>query len=115
MGIRSMLRKVFGRDREESPATSSVVPPQTRETTSAGTAAEPAAVTVPEPARSTESSGTGDTSDAVARRAADDLVAASFDNPQIPRARAKTPSATPEPVAAAETPAATGTNTPEAA
>ncbi|MFG3493165.1 VWA domain-containing protein [Streptomyces sp. NPDC047972] len=115
MGIRSMLRKVFGRDREESPATSSVVPPQTRETTSAGTAAEPAAVTVPEPARSTESSGTGDTSDAVARRAADDLVAASFDNPQIPRARAKTPSATPEPVAAAETPAATGTNTPEPA
>uniref|UniRef100_UPI0025494920 VWA domain-containing protein n=1 Tax=Streptomyces sp. MSC1_001 TaxID=2909263 RepID=UPI0025494920 len=31
--------------------------------------------------------------DDAARRAADDLVAASFDNPQIPRARAKTPSA----------------------
>ncbi|MFD3566109.1 VWA domain-containing protein [Streptomyces sp. NPDC058667] len=67
MGIRSMLRKVFGRDREESPATS--VPPQSRETP------------------------TPDTPEAAARRAADDLVAASFDNPQIPRARAKTPAA----------------------
>ncbi|MFF3839503.1 VWA domain-containing protein [Streptomyces sp. NPDC001930] len=120
MGIRSMLRKVFGRDREESPATS-VVPPQTRETTSTGTsAASPsetvtaeatvaasAAATVP--ARSTASSGSGssDTSEAVARQAADELVAASFDNPQIPRARAKTPSATPEkPAAEAEAPVA---------
>ncbi|WP_369145218.1 VWA domain-containing protein [Streptomyces sp. R44] len=68
MGIRSMLRKVFGRDREESPATS--VPPQTRETPEATTA--PDAPATPE---------------AAARRAADDLVAASFDNPQIPKAR----------------------------
>ncbi|MFD3991925.1 VWA domain-containing protein [Streptomyces sp. NPDC058583] len=138
MGIRSMLRKVFGRDREESPATS-VVPPQTRETTSTATStASPsetvtaeatvttsAAATVP--ARSTASSGSGssDTSEAVARQAADDLVAASFDNPQIPRARAKTPSATPvapavteKPVAEAETPEvtpATEAETPEAA
>ncbi|MEU5214927.1 VWA domain-containing protein [Streptomyces sp. NPDC020807] len=63
-----MLRKVFGRDREDTtPATS--VPPQTRETTSEGS----------------------DTPEAAARRAADDLVAASFDNPQVPKARAETP------------------------
>ncbi len=67
MGIRSMLRKVFGRDREDTPATS--VPPQTRETSSTST--------------------TSDTSEDAARRAADDLVAASFDNPQIPKARAR--------------------------
>ncbi|MFC8760105.1 VWA domain-containing protein [Streptomyces sp. NPDC057193] len=73
MGIRSMLRKVFGRDREETPATS--VPPQTRETPTPDTPDAPGAP------------------DDAARRAADDLVAASFDNPQIPRARAKTPSA----------------------
>ncbi|MFE9737524.1 VWA domain-containing protein [Streptomyces sp. NPDC006477] len=73
MGIRSMLRKVFGRDREETPATS--VPPQTRETPTPDTP---------------DASGAPDDA---ARRAADDLVAASFDNPQIPRARAKTPSA----------------------
>lgn len=74
MGIRSMLRKVFGRDREDTPATSAV-PPQTRET---------------------PKSTTPDTPEAAARRAADDLVAASFDNPQIPRARAKTRAAGPE-------------------
>ncbi|MEU4076138.1 hypothetical protein DEJ45_18695 [Streptomyces venezuelae] len=94
MGIRSMLRKVFGRDREDTPATSAV-PPQTRET---------------------PKSTTPDTPEAAARRAADDLVAASFDNPQIPRARAKTRAAgregatatvtagaTEEPTSAAET------------
>ncbi|MGA5063532.1 VWA domain-containing protein [Streptomyces exfoliatus] len=62
-----MLRKVFGRDREDTPATS--VPPQTRETSSTST--------------------TSDTPEDAARRAADDLVAASFDNPQIPKARAR--------------------------
>lgn len=67
MGIRSMLRKVFGRDREDTPATS--VPPQTRETSSTSTSS--------------------DTPEDAARRAADDLVAASFDNPQIPKARAR--------------------------
>ncbi|MGW6417531.1 VWA domain-containing protein [Streptomyces sp. NPDC055055] len=63
MGIRSMLRKVFGRDREESPATS--VPPQTRET----------------------SSTSPDTPEDAARRKADELVAEAFDNPQVPKAR----------------------------
>ncbi|MEU4063386.1 VWA domain-containing protein [Streptomyces wedmorensis] len=70
MGIRSMLRKVFGRDREESPATS--VPPQTRETPS----------TSP------------DTPEDDARRKADELVAEAFDNPQIPKARTATPADT---------------------
>ncbi|MET9722158.1 VWA domain-containing protein [Streptomyces zaomyceticus] len=83
MGIRSMLRKVFGRDREETPATS--VPPQTRETPSTSSA-----------------SGSDSAPENEAQRAADDLVAASFDNPQIPRARAKTRSAGTE----AEAPAA---------
>ncbi|MFD9046033.1 VWA domain-containing protein [Streptomyces zaomyceticus] len=83
MGIRSMLRKVFGRDREETPATS--VPPQTRETPS-----------------TSSTSGSDSAPENEAQRAADDLVAASFDNPQIPRARAKTRSAGTE----AEAPAA---------
>ncbi|KOG28000.1 MULTISPECIES: VWA domain-containing protein [Streptomyces] len=84
MGIRSMLRKVFGRDREESPATS--VPPQTRETPS----------TSP------------DTPEDDARRKADELVAEAFDNPQIPKARTATPAdtGTPEPSPAPTAPAA---------
>ncbi|MFG3040258.1 VWA domain-containing protein [Streptomyces sp. NPDC048330] len=83
MGIRSMLRKVFGRDREESPATS--VPPQTRET----------------------SSTSPDTPEDAARRKADELVAEAFDNPQVPKARTAptdpapaTAVTEPEPVAA---------------
>ncbi|MFF7775775.1 VWA domain-containing protein [Streptomyces tanashiensis] len=80
MGIRSMLRKVFGRDREESPATS--VPPQTRETPETSTPETPEARVTPDaPA----------TPEAAARRAADDLVAASFDNPHIPKARTADP------------------------
>ncbi|MFE7552545.1 hypothetical protein ACFU6J_31670, partial [Streptomyces gardneri] len=78
MGIRSMLRKVFGRDREDTPATS--VPAQTREASS--TDASP--------------STSPDTKEAEARRAADDLVAASFDNPQVPKARSGETSETPE-------------------
>ncbi|MFB9483231.1 VWA domain-containing protein [Streptomyces filamentosus] len=129
MGIRSLLRKVFGRDREESAAPS--VPPQSREPhdTSAeavgpaGSAASadlatPAALPEPETAR-TEPEAAGpesvvaetvtaeqhpatdvpepreapkpaeapEPSEAAARKAADDLVAAAFDNPQIPKAR----------------------------
>ncbi|MFC8584660.1 VWA domain-containing protein [Streptomyces sp. NPDC057217] len=76
MGIRNMLRKVFGRDREDSPATS--VPPQSRETaeTTETTEAVPASEPVTSPEAPEE-----------VRRAADDLVAASFDNPQVPKAR----------------------------
>ncbi|MER6478455.1 VWA domain-containing protein [Streptomyces filamentosus] len=129
MGIRSLLRKVFGRDREESAAPS--VPPQSREPhdTSAeavgpaGSAASadlatPAALPepetartepeaagpesvvaetvtaeqhpatdVPEPREAPEPAVAPEPSEAAARKAADDLVAAAFDNPQIPKAR----------------------------
>ncbi|MFI9119378.1 VWA domain-containing protein [Streptomyces bikiniensis] len=88
MGIRSMLRKVFGRDREDSPATS--VPPQSRET------AEPVEPVTPQEAA--EAPAAPDAPEEEARRAADDLVAASFDNPQVPKAR----KAEPEPVVVEE-------------
>ncbi|MGV9687504.1 VWA domain-containing protein [Streptomyces sp. NPDC003444] len=98
MGIRNMLRKVFGRDREDSPATS--VPPQSRETAETAETAEARktaeAVPAPEPVTSPEAPEE-------VRRAADDLVAASFDNPQVPKAR----SAEPEPVEVAPAPAET--------
>ncbi|MFJ5937099.1 VWA domain-containing protein [Streptomyces sp. NPDC093071] len=108
MGIRNMLRKVFGRDREDSPATS--VPPQSRETAETAETAEAGktaeAVPASEPVTSPEAPEE-------VRRAADDLVAASFDNPQVPKAR----SAEPEPVevvpAPAETSAVEPVETPE--
>ncbi|MGW4778530.1 VWA domain-containing protein [Streptomyces filamentosus] len=129
MGIRSLLRKVFGRDREESAAPS--VPPQSREphdtsaeavgpagsATSADlatpaalpepetartepeaagpesvvaetvTAEQHPATDVPEPREAPEPAVAPEPSEAAARKAADDLVAAAFDNPQIPKAR----------------------------
>lgn len=134
MGIRSLLRKVFGRDREESAAPS--VPPQSREphdspaeavepagpaasadpaapaalpepetartepeaagpesvvaetaTTETVTAEQRPATDVPEPREAPEPAETPEPSEAAARKAADDLVAAAFDNPQIPKAR----------------------------
>ncbi|MFF5635453.1 VWA domain-containing protein [Streptomyces sp. NPDC012825] len=85
MGIRSMLRKVFGRDREDASATS--VPPQSREETV-------------EPAEPVEAPETVAPQEEEARRAADDLVAASFDNPRVPGARSAEPE--PEPAVAEE-------------
>ncbi|MFE5733523.1 VWA domain-containing protein [Streptomyces sp. NPDC056528] len=85
MGIRSMLRKVFGRDREDASATS--VPPQSRE--------EPV-----EPVEPVEAPETVAPPEEEARRAADDLVAASFDNPRVPGARSAEPE--PGPVVAEE-------------
>ncbi|MGW1408165.1 VWA domain-containing protein [Streptomyces sp. NPDC002403] len=94
MGIRSLLRKVFGRDRAEQDTPTATVPPQTERTAPAEsepesvkateTADEPAPVletapatkaTVPAPAspRSADDSGL-----------ASDLVAAAFDKPSIP-------------------------------
>ncbi|MFJ2894116.1 VWA domain-containing protein [Streptomyces sp. NPDC087218] len=132
MGIRSLLRKVFGRDRAEQDAPTATVPPQTERTVPAESepvaeskpVAEPAAepeaaaapvsdpapatgVTIPAPAspRSTENDGsTG---------LASDLVAAAFDKPSVPTVPAQgsapdqktdepKPEAEPEPVAAAE-------------
>ncbi|MFF6790679.1 VWA domain-containing protein [Streptomyces filamentosus] len=143
MGIRSLLRKVFGRDREESAAPS--VPPQSREphdtpaeaVEPAGPAAsaDPAApaalpepetartepeaagpesvvaetvtaeqrpaTDVPEPREAPEPAEAPEPSEAAARKAADDLVAAAFDNPQIPKARTA-PAETAEAAEAAE-------------
>ncbi|WP_405807245.1 VWA domain-containing protein [Streptomyces sp. NBC_00210] len=88
MGIRSLLRKVFGRDRSEriESATASV-PPQTERT-------DPTKATVPAPSP--------------AERAAD-LVSAAFDNPapRVPAQSSSDPTpgtrqATPEPEAAAK-------------
>lgn len=68
MGIRSLLRKVFGRDRSEhNESAAASVPPQTERT-------EPATATVPAPSP--------------AERAAADLVSAAFDNPPLKRAGA---------------------------
>ncbi|MFG2114559.1 VWA domain-containing protein [Streptomyces sp. NPDC048718] len=201
MGIRSLLRKVFGRDRTTDTTPAALVPaqaesPEAETTTEAptetgaepkGTAAEPAAApeatsvteTVTEAAKSTEPTETAEAAEApaspekserleqpeqpeateqvteksaeapveppveepaeepttaapeperraepespaepeasaepvkpgvpaqsAAERAAADLVAASFDNPQIPRARQETPEPEPEPAAEAET------------
>ncbi|WP_406252723.1 VWA domain-containing protein [Streptomyces atratus] len=127
MGIRSLLRKVFGRDRAEQDAPTATVPPQTERTAPAesepesvkaaetATADEPAAepapvletapatkasVSVPAPAspRSADDSGL-----------ASDLVAAAFDKPSIPtvpsQGSARKPESTkpkPEPEAEAE-------------
>ncbi|MFD7897633.1 VWA domain-containing protein [Streptomyces sp. NPDC059743] len=115
MGIRSLLRKVFGRDRAEErnePAAS--VPSQTagtepteaaEVTAAAGAAADKGAtVPAPEPAPSAEA-------------AAADLVAAAFDNPRAPEpdlsvppqiSRAHTPDPE-EPALAATVPAQTST------
>ncbi|MGI5401681.1 VWA domain-containing protein [Streptomyces sp. CA-135486] len=98
MGIRSLLRKVFGRDRSErNESATASVPPQTERT-------DPTKATVPAPSP--------------AERAAD-LVSAAFDNP-APRVPAQsssdpTPSrqAGPEPEAAAE-PVRTTAETPAA-
>ncbi|MFF9507079.1 VWA domain-containing protein [Streptomyces sp. NPDC014724] len=99
MGIRSLLRKVFGRDRAEqdasAPAPTATVPPQTERTASAES--EPVAATVDEPATETASvrettpvtkasvpapssprSAIGDSG------LASDLVAAAFDKASLP-------------------------------
>lgn len=94
MGIRSLLRKVFGRDRAEQDAPTATVPPQTERTAPAES--EPVTVTVNESAAETASvretasatkasvpapashrSATGDSG------LASDLVAAAFDKASI--------------------------------
>ncbi|MFF9196576.1 VWA domain-containing protein [Streptomyces sp. NPDC014779] len=109
MGIRSLLRKVFGRDRAngaeiEVPATSvppqgtspeAVTEPTEAEAPAAKAPAEPDPVLEPVVEPEPEAKPAPET---LAERAAADLVAASFDNPQIPPARR----AEPEPVVEAE-------------
>ncbi|MFE7615227.1 VWA domain-containing protein [Streptomyces sp. NPDC057496] len=107
MGIRSLLRKVFGRDRAEQDAPAATVPPQTERTAPAEPeptaeskpVAEPAADPKPEPEAATAPVG----DPAPAARAtipapssplsaenddstglASDLVAAAFDKPSVP-------------------------------
>jgi hypothetical protein len=88
MGIRSLLRKVFGRDRadqhDETPATS--VPPQADR----ATPEEPPSVTLPSPTPA-ESATERAATDTAAKRAADDLVAAAFDKLKVPNARPAEP------------------------
>ncbi|MFE7578176.1 VWA domain-containing protein [Streptomyces sp. NPDC057521] len=77
MGIRSLLRKVFGRDRtDQDDPTTATVPPQGEHASATATEPDEAPVTisVPAPASSEE--------DEDAR--ASDLVAAAFDNPATP-------------------------------
>ncbi|MER5742975.1 VWA domain-containing protein [Streptomyces sp. NPDC002225] len=112
MGIRSLLRKVFGRDRAEQDAPTATVPPQTEriaptdsepkaeakaaaagpaEDTAAGTTADAAAATatadepaakVSVPAPAAPRSG-GDDSVVGSGDVASDLVAAAFDRPSL--------------------------------
>ncbi|MGW3085878.1 VWA domain-containing protein [Streptomyces sp. NPDC001108] len=110
MGIRSLLRKVFGRDRAEQDAPTATVPPQTEriaptdsepkaeakaaaagpaEDTAAGTTADAATATADEPAAKVSvpapaapRSG-GDDSVVVSGDVASDLVAAAFDRPSL--------------------------------
>ncbi|MEE1773454.1 VWA domain-containing protein [Streptomyces sp. JV185] len=109
MGIRSLLRKVFGRDRAEQDAPTATVPPQTERTapaesepksvkaTETETADEPAPVletapatkaSVPAPAspRSADDSGL-----------ASDLVAAAFDKPSLSTVPSQGSARKPEP------------------
>ncbi|MEU9099161.1 VWA domain-containing protein [Streptomyces sp. NPDC048361] len=96
MGIRSLLRKVFGRDRaERADASAASVPPQTERTLeSSGTpAATPAT-----PATSATSATSADTPSVPAPgragdlSAAEALVAAAFDGPRPPAPGTDTPS-----------------------
>lgn len=84
MGIRSLLRKVFGRDRAERNETAAAsVPPQTERTVPQE---EPTA-TVPSPSAPSPAERTAETTaERSAERTAAELVAASFDNPQPRRA-----------------------------
>ncbi|WP_326766535.1 VWA domain-containing protein [Streptomyces sp. NBC_01591] len=105
MGIRSLLRKVFGRDRAEQDAPTATVPPQTERTAPAepatATADEPAAETAPvrETAPATKASvpapasprSVGDNSGL-----ASDLVAAAFDKASIPTVPAQGSAPKPE-------------------
>ncbi|MFF8710177.1 VWA domain-containing protein [Streptomyces sp. NPDC015184] len=130
MGIRSLLRKVFGRDRAEQDASTATVPPQTERTAPAES--EPVAESKPvvEPADEPEAAAAPVSDPAPAARAtipapasprstendgstglASDLVAAAFDKPSVPTVPAQgsapeekrdEPKPEPEPVATAE-------------
>ncbi|MEV8226059.1 VWA domain-containing protein [Streptomyces sp. NPDC079167] len=106
MGIRSLLRKVFGRTEQDEPTTATVPPqaertqPTEPEPETATSAAEPAKASVPAPASSSDrSAGTGDDSGQ-----ASDLVAAAFDKAALDKAATTSP-ATSAPTSAPRVPA----------
>ncbi|MFB7958110.1 VWA domain-containing protein [Streptomyces sp. NPDC056045] len=107
MGIRSLLRKVFGRDRAEQDASTATVPPQTERTAPAESEpvaeSKPVAEPVVEPADEPEAAAAPVSAPAPAAKAtipapasprstendgstglASDLVAAAFDKPSVP-------------------------------
>ncbi|MEU3371390.1 VWA domain-containing protein [Streptomyces sp. NPDC006660] len=112
MGIRSLLRKVFGRDRtERAEATAASVPPQTERAEAAEVASPasvpsqaedaeaPSSASVPSQAERTLETGTSGTASVPAPARGDDLtpaqalVAAAFDGPRPPAQASDTPSA----------------------
>ncbi|MFJ7628538.1 VWA domain-containing protein [Streptomyces sp. NPDC097595] len=113
MGIRSLLRKVFGRDRtEQDDPTTATVPPQGAH--SSATEPEPdeapVRISVPAPASSDEDTEAPSSGAKAANEdaKASDLVAAAFDNPATPTvpAQGKSPDAVAPEAPEAETPAA---------
>ncbi|MGW1105137.1 VWA domain-containing protein [Streptomyces sp. NPDC002540] len=132
MGIRSLLRKVFGRDRAEqdapAPAPTATVPPQTERTASAES--EPVAATVDEPAAETASvretapvtkasvpAPASPRSSIGESGLASDLVAAAFDKASLPTVPAQGSAPKSKPVEPAEPtePAEAAVAEPEAA
>ncbi|MFE9409814.1 VWA domain-containing protein [Streptomyces sp. NPDC006704] len=110
MGIRSLLRKVFGRDRtERAEATAASVPPQTERAEAAEVASPasvpsqaedaeaPSSASVPSQAERTLETGTSGTASVPAPARGDDLtpaqalVAAAFDGPRPPAHASDTP------------------------
>ncbi|MFE9722205.1 VWA domain-containing protein [Streptomyces sp. NPDC005794] len=105
MGIRSLLRKVFGRTEQDEPTTATVPPqaertqptePEPETTTSA---AEPAKASVPAPASSSDRAAGAEHDSGQAS----DLVAAAFDKADT--TSAATPTAAPAPAPAPRVPA----------
>ncbi|MET9655969.1 VWA domain-containing protein [Streptomyces sp. NPDC006510] len=109
MGIRSLLRKVFGRDRAEQDAPTATVPPQTERTapaeTKPATVDEPAAETAPvletaPPAKASVPAPASPRSVGDDSGLASDLVAAAFDKASIPTVPAQGSAPKPESAAA---------------
>ncbi|MGQ4490994.1 VWA domain-containing protein [Streptomyces sp. SAS_281] len=121
MGIRSLLRKVFGRDRtDQDDPTTATVPPQGEHASATAEPDEaPVKISVPAPASSgevTEVSDEGTKAPGEDAKASD-LVAAAFDNPPTPTptvpAQGKGPDAETEAAAPAEPEAAAEAEAPE--
>ncbi|MFJ7195812.1 MULTISPECIES: VWA domain-containing protein [unclassified Streptomyces] len=109
MGIRSLLRKVFGRDRAEQDAPTATVPPQTERTapaesepksvkeTETETADEPAPVLETAPATKASVPAPASPRSADDNGLASDLVAAAFDKPSLSTVPSQGSARKPEP------------------